>query len=61
MSEEKKNPALEKELEAVEDDALGSVAGGISMAQTILPQMPGRDEPGIPGFPSENDKYDSAK
>ena len=62
MSEEKKNPALEEGLETLNDDSLGEVSGGLNMTPIIRPRTTtSRDEPGIPGLPSENDEYDSAK
>ena len=62
MSEEKKNPALEEELESVDDDSLGEVSGGLNMTPISRPRTTtGRDEPGIPGLPPDIAEGDAAQ
>ena len=51
MSEKKKNPELEEELESVEDDKLQNVAGGAKLRLDFNVKKPGVDEPRIPGAP----------
>ena len=61
MSKEKKNLNPEEELEAVEDDTLGDVAGGARLLPNIRVSRPDRDEPGIPGLPSGDSEDDGKR
>ena len=59
MSEEKKNLKPEEELEAVEDDDLGDVAGGLNVQINTRIKRQQVEKPGIPGLPNEETEEDA--